>query len=259
MKLALVTGGFKRIGAAISARLASEGWTLALHGRSEIEPEPDLAAILAVNRTPWHGFRADLADNNAVLMLLPQIAAHFAAPPTLIVNCASQFAYDDAESVTAESLATHFAVNAAAPILLATTLAKLLPGNERGCVINITDQRVRHPNGDQLSYTVSKQALSASTETLAKALAPKLRINAVAPGLTMPTEDYLPAQMVELESMMPLRRLPEPDEIADAVCWLAGNESVTGQTIFVDAGASLKSFDRDFLFLGSGGKDPARP
>lgn len=251
MKLALVTGGLKRLGAAIAARLASEGWTLALHSRSGTEPEPDLAAILAVNRTPWHGFEADLADGNAVLMLLPQVAAHFAAPPTLVVNCASRFVYDDPSSVTSESLAAHFAVNASAPVVLATTLARILPAGEKGCVVNITDQRVRQPNGDQLSYTLSKQALAGATGTLARALAPKVRVNAVAPGLTLPTEDYRPAQMVELEAMMPLKRLPEPDEIADAVCWLAGNESVTGQTIYVDGGASLRSFERDFLFLGS--------
>lgn len=253
MKLALVTGGLRRIGAAIAARLASEGWTLALHSRSAMEPEPDLAAILAVNRTPWKAFQADLADASATLMLLPNVIAHFAAPPTLLVNCASRFDYDDPATVTAEALAGHMAVNLSAPVLLATTLARLLPENERGCVINITDQRVLQPNGDQLSYTLSKQALAAATGTLARALAPRIRVNAVAPGLTIPTDAYRPAQMVELEAMMPLRRLPEPDEIADAVCWLAGNESVSGQSIYVDGGASLRSFERDFVFLGSAG------
>jgi NAD(P)-dependent dehydrogenase (short-subunit alcohol dehydrogenase family) len=117
-------------------------------------------------------------------------------------------------------------------------------------VINILDQRIRHPGGDQLSYTISKLALFGATETLARALAPKIRVNAVAPGLVIPTDDYLPSQMEALRAAMPLGRLPEPDDVADAVLWLASAEVVTGQTIFVDAGASLKSFERDFLFLG---------
>jgi len=90
-------------------------------------------------------------------------------------------------------------------------------------------------------------------------LAPKVRVNAVAPGLTLPTEDYRPAQMVALEQMMPLERLPEPEQIADAVAWLASAETVTGQTIYVDGGASLRSFERDFMYLGSADTVPDQP
>ena len=251
MKLALVTGGFKRLGAAIAARLASEGWTLALHCRDMAEPGQDLAAILALHRTQWHGFAADLGDGAAVAALLPRIARHFGRAPDLIVNNASRFIYDDPASLTAAELAAHMAVNLSAPVLLATGLAALLDVDRTGVVINITDQRVRQPNGDQLSYTLSKQALAAATLTLARALAPKIRVNAVAPGLTLPTDDYRPAQMVALEKMMPLERLPEPHEIADAVIWLANADAVTGQTLFVDGGAALRSFERDFVYLGS--------
>ena len=250
MKLALVTGGFRRLGAVIAARLASEGWTLALHCRDHAEPDHDLAAILALHGTQWHGFAADLTDGDAAATLLPRVVAHFGQAPGLIVNNASRFAHDDASSVTAAELAAHQAVNVTAPVLLATGLAAHLDAGKTGAVVNITDQRVRQPNGDQLSYTLSKQALAAATVTLARALAPKVRVNAVAPGLTLPTEDYRPAQMVVLEDMMPLKRLPEPDEIADAVLWLANAEAVTGQTLYVDGGAALKSFERDFIFLG---------
>lgn len=256
MKLALVTGGFKRLGASIAARLASEGWTLALHCRDTAEPDHDLAAILALHRTQWHGFAADLGDGAAVASLLPRIARHFGCAPGLIVNSASRFIHDDAASVTAAELASHMSVNLSAPVLLATGLWALIDGDRTGVVINITDQRVRQPNGDQLSYTLSKQALAASTRTLARALAPKIRVNAVAPGLTLPTDDYRPAQMVALEKMMPLERLPEPDEIADAVLWLANADAVTGQTLYVDGGAALRSFKRDFIYLGSADTDP---
>lgn len=256
MKLALVTGGFRRLGAAIAARLASEGWTLAMHCRDAAEPDHDLAAILALHRTQWHGFAANLTDSAAVTALLPRVVKHFGQAPDLVVNNASRFVHDDVESVSAMELAAHLAVNLTAPVLLATGLLAVLDPHKTGAVVNITDQRVRHPNGDQLSYTLSKQALAAATMTLARALAPRIRVNAVAPGLTLPTEDYRPAQMVALEEMMPLKRLPEPDEIADAVLWLANADAVTGQTLYVDGGAALKSYDRDFIFLGSEDTDP---
>jgi pteridine reductase len=250
VKLALVTGGFRRLGAAISARLAEDGWTLALHCRATAEPDADLAAMLAVHATQWRGFAADLADPAAVETLLPAVAAHFGQPPDLIVNSASLFQDDDAASVTGDCLTVHQAVNVNAPVILASRLAAMLGEDGRAAVVNITDQRVRQPPADQLSYTLSKQALAAATDTLARVLAPKVRVNAVAPGLTLPTDAYRPAQMVRLAAMMPLAALPEPDEVADAVLWLAEATSVTGQTIFVDGGAALRGFDRDFVYLG---------
>jgi pteridine reductase len=249
MKLALVTAGFKRVGAAIAARLAENGWTLALHSRAPTEPEGGLSSTMALHHTQWEGFEADLADGTAVMQLVPSIITHFGKAPDLIVNNASLFEWDDPKTVAADSLARHMAVNLSAPVLLASSIAANLGPDQRACIINILDQRIRQPNADQLSYTLSKQALSAATDTLARALAPSVRVNAVAPGLTLPTEDYRPAQMVELEAMMPLQRLPDPEDVADAVLWLANAEATTGQTIFVDGGASLKSFERDFVFL----------
>ncbi len=253
MKLALITAGYHRLGAAIAAALAADGWTLALHSRKPETPDADLQAALALNDTPWHGFQANLSDGAAAASLVGQVALHFGQAPDLIVNNASLFAYDNPASVTPEALATHMAVNLAAPVLLTTALAAALPEDGRASVVNILDQRIRQPNADQLSYTLSKQALAGATETLARALAPKLRVNGVAPGLTLATEDYLPAQMTRLEAMMPLAHLPEAADVADAVLWLAGAESTTGQIIFVDAGANHKSFDRDFVFLGKDG------
>lgn len=251
MKLALVTAGYHRLGAVIAARLAEDGWVLALHSRTATEPDPALAAVLARMGAVWDGFVADLSDPAACSALIGQVEAKFGAPPRLLVNNASRFEWDDAGSVTAQSLSAHLAVNTVAPVILATNLAAHVADGEYAAVVNILDQRVRNPVGDQLSYTLSKQALAQATETLARALAPRVRVNAVAPGLVLPTEDYVPAQMRALEAMMPLGRLPEAEDVADAVIWLESAESTTGQTIFVDGGASLKSFDRDFVFLGS--------
>lgn len=242
MKLALVTGGHRRLGSAISARLARDGWTLAIHGHADATPDDELAAALG----DWHGFVADLADAQAVDMLIPQVVTHFGTLPSLLVNNASRFDEDDARTATADTLAGHHAVNAAAPVILSLALAR---AGGHGSIVNILDQRLRNPNGDQLSYTLSKQALASATRTLAVSLAPNLRVNAVAPGLTLPTPGYGQVKIERIAKAMPLQRLPQPDDIAAAVAFLAGAPAITGQTLFVDAGASLKSFDRDFVYL----------
>lgn len=242
MKLALVTGSHRRLGAAISARLARDGWTLAIHGARDATPEPALAAVLS----DWHGFVADLSDPDAVHRLVPQVCDHFGTAPSLLVNNASYFEWDDAEHASRQELADHHAINAAAPVLLSLAMRR---DNAKGSIINILDQRIRNPNTDQLSYTLSKTALAGATRALAVSLAPDLRVNAVAPGLTLPTDEYTVEQIERCAAAMPLHLLPRPENIADAVAYLAGAEAVTGQTLFVDGGASLKSFDRDFLYL----------
>jgi pteridine reductase len=254
MKLALVTGGMKRLGARIAARLAMEGWSLALHSRGAQEPDPDLAAILAAQGTPWKAFEADLSSASSGETLMADVQAAFGAPPTALINNASRFIDDDWQSVDGAGIVDRMITNAITPVMLGLSMARALAKAEvacEGCIINILDQRIRQPIGDQLSYTLSKQALAAATETLARTLAPNVRVNGVAPGLTIPTEDYRPAQMVALEAAMPLKRLPEPDDIADAVLWLLNAQASSGQIIYVDGGASLKSFERDFVHMGS--------
>lgn len=243
MKLALVTGGCHRVGAAIAGALAEAGWTLALHAREQAEPDPALLARL--RDTEWRGFTADLADSAQVAALIAEVAQAFGTPPALLVNNASVFGQDDIAAMTGDSLAHHFAVNAAAPMILARDAAA------RGArvVINIVDQRIRAPGGDQASYTLSKLALAGATEQFARALAPRTRVNAVAPGVTLPAADFAPGQMERLAPLMPLGRLPAPADIADAVLYLAEANAVTGQTIFVDGGAHLRSWERDFVHL----------
>ena len=246
MKLALVTGGHRRLGAAISARLAADGWTLALHGAHDATPDDALAAVLAERGTTFAPFVADLADTAAVAALIPRVIDRFGAPPTLLVNNAARFADDTAADADAATLAAHHAVNVAAPVALALALAR---AGREGAIVNIVDQRVRNPVPDQLSYSLSKAALASATRTLAVAFAPWFRVNAVAPGLTLPTADYSDAQWARLGDAMPLAHLPSPGDVADAVAFLADARSITGQTLFVDAGASMKSFERDFVHL----------
>ena len=246
MKLALVTGGHRRLGAAISARLAADGWTLAIHGAHDAQPDAALAAAFATHDTTWQGFVADLADADAVEGLIPAVVAHFGQAPDLLVNNASRFVDDTATTATPADLGAHHAVNAAAPVALALALHR---AGGQGSVVNIIDQRIRNPVPDQFSYGLSKSALASATLSLAVSLAPRIRVNAVAPGLTLPTADYDDALMARIAAAMPLALLPAPADIADAAAYLAGAKSVTGQTLFVDGGASLKSFDRDFVYF----------
>ena len=243
--LALVTGGCRRLGAAIAARLAAAGYALALHGHHDAEPEPGLVeALIGVE---WQGFVADLADPAAAGALFADVARRFGRAPDLLVNSASLFGQDRLADTSAAALAEHHAVNVAAPALLLQAFAAA-DGEERA-VVNILDQRVRKPHGDQLAYTLSKLALAGLTEIAARELAPAIRVNAVAPGLTLATDDYDGEQMTRLAALMPLRRLPIPADIADAVLFLARADGVIGQTLFVDGGAHHLSFERDFMHL----------
>ncbi|WOK36030.1 SDR family oxidoreductase [Sphingomonas sp. C3-2] len=248
-RLALVTGGCHRVGAAIAARLAGAGWALALHGRTSSEPDAWLRAELDRLGAVWHGFAADLSDAAAVGTLIGRVTAHFGAAPTLLVNNASVFGADDPETMTFDALTRYFAVNTAAPVLLARDVAAAASTEQPAVIVNILDQRIRHPGRDQASYTISKLALAGATEMLARAFAPRARVCAVAPGLTLPTGEYQPDQMARLAGTMPLERLPEPADIADAVLFLAGARATTGQVIYVDGGANLTNFERDFLYM----------
>tara|TARA_R110000850_G_scaffold29571_3_gene81614 strand:+ start:4507 stop:5274 length:768 start_codon:yes stop_codon:yes gene_type:complete len=249
--LALVTGGVKRVGAVIAARLAESGYALALHGNSDTAPEDRLAATMRESGSDWCGFQQDFTLDGAAGDLMDQVASHFGRVPDLIVNSASIFGQDDAGSIGEQTLQEHFRVNSLVPVLLATALYQRRPtGSERACVVHILDQRIRNPNRDQLSYTLSKQALAASVRSLAVACADRLRVNGVAPGLTLTAGEYDAGQLANIKAMMPLDRLPDPADIADAVLYLARAEAVTGQIVEVDGGANLRAFDRDFVHLG---------
>lgn len=263
--LALVTGGLHRIGASIAAALARAGYDLALHKRTPAEPEPALAAAIAESGVTHRLFRQDLVQGGAAASLFEEVTAAFGRAPVLIVNNASRFTESDLESLDEGELTATLAVNLTVPVMLTRALLAAVrhdgarqdgaqsgvkTGAQAGigpCVINILDQRVINPVPDQFAYTIAKQALWQATRTMAIAAAPHVRVNAVAPGLTLPTEDYAPGQMERLSTAMPLHTLPTPEAIADAALYLAHAAHVTGQTIFVDGGANLRSYERDFV------------
>jgi NAD(P)-dependent dehydrogenase (short-subunit alcohol dehydrogenase family) len=248
--LALVTGGHRRLGARIACALARGGYALAIHGSHDAVPDADLAACLYEAGLPWQGFVADFSEPDGAENLLTAVVGHFGHAPDLIVNNASMFGADRLDTVTPEDLDIHFAVNASAPALLTKAFARVSrddPAGHDRAIVNILDQRLSHPHGDQFAYTLSKFALAGLTQASARALAPRVRVNAVAPGLTMVTADYDMEQTRRLGEMMPLARLPEPEEVAAAVLYLARARSTTGQILHVDGGAHMVAYERDFV------------
>lgn len=245
--LALITGGKRRLGAAIAARLAKAGYALALVSHLDKKPEAGLLEVLSEQRSEWHPFVADLGNPENAAPLIASVLAHFGRVPDLLVNNAAMFGQDQWTDMDAASLEAHFRLNIFAPLLLSQALVKA--ASSQIAIVHVTDQRTENPPVDQMSYTLSKQALAASVRTMAKAFGAKARVNAVAPGLVIVTDDYAPGQAERLAAMMPLKSLPDPEGVAEAVLFLANARHVTGQTIFVDGGAHLQSFSRDFVHL----------
>ena len=236
-RAALITGAGRRIGAAIALALASAGYAVVLHaGRSRADAEK-LAAEIESGGGRARVVLADLADPEAVKALVP--AAAVFGPLSLLVNSASEFEPDDIAGLERARFERTMAVNLTAPLLLAQGFAAQAPAGGDASIVNIVDQRVFKPTPHFFSYTLSKSALQAATVTLAQALAPRLRVNAVAPGPTLPSPRQSEAQFAAQTAALPLKHGPSPDDIAAAVVYLAQAKSVTGATIAVDGGQHL--------------------
>jgi len=247
--LALVTGGLHRVGAAIAAQLAAGGYDLALHAHRTGEPDPALAEAIRANNVESAVFPADLAKPDEVESLVDQVKAHFGRAPDALVNSASIISEGQWSDLSRGELSRHLDVNFVAPMLLTQIFARALAGDRPGAVVNIVDQRVTNPPIDQAAYTASKLALGSVTRVMARAFAPSVRVNAVAPGNTLPADGYQESQWQRLADAMPLERNSAPEDIAAAVAYLLSAPAVTGQTLFVDGGANLESYERDFLHM----------
>ncbi|MFC4293066.1 SDR family oxidoreductase [Sphingorhabdus arenilitoris] len=247
--LALITGGMRRVGAYIAMKLAREGYDLALSTHQECDVKPLLLDVLTETDTRWKAFVADLSEPAAAPMLLDQVAHEFGRTPDLLVNNAAIFGQDGWQDMDVSSLESQFRLNLFSPLLLSRALVAAAGESARPAIVHILDQRIVNPHGDQISYTLSKQALAASVRSMAAAFGGRARVNGVAPGLVISTPDYDAALESRLAGMMPLGALPDPAGVADAVHYLAHAGHVTGQILYVDGGAHLKSFERDFMYL----------
>ncbi|CAG4927711.1 unnamed protein product, partial [Acidocella sp. C78] len=243
---ALVTGGAKRLGAAIVRALAQAGFPVVIHHRASAAEAEALAAELRAQGGAAHVLAADLADPAAVETLIGRAAA-LAGPVSVLVNNASRFEFDSASSVTAGSIAEHIAPNLAAPVLLARDMASGLAGRP-GVIVNLLDQKLANLNPDFFSYTLAKAGLAAATEMLAMALAPAIRVCGVAPGLTLIGAKQSEENFRRGQSATPLGRGSQPEDIARAVRFIVETPSLTGTTLYVDAGEHLMRRQRDVSF-----------
>jgi NAD(P)-dependent dehydrogenase (short-subunit alcohol dehydrogenase family) len=170
-------------------------------------------------------------------------------PVSCVVNNASLFEHDSAEDFSFARLDVHMHSNLAAPILLAHALHEATPDGAQGVVINLLDQKLFNLNPDFLSYTLSKAALHSATTMLAQALAPKVRVVGVAPGITMVSGDQTPEGFAKAHRVTPLGKSSTPEDIASAVCFVAGSPAITGTTLVVDGGQHLIPLQRDVMFV----------
>lgn len=247
-RAALVTGAGQRIGREIALGLARAGWDVAVHfSRSRQAAEDTVDQITALGRRAGAvhcNFAADFDPQTLLTECEAQVG-----PMTCLVNNASLFAYDDAQSFDTPALLEHLRVNTAAPIRLAQALAQRLVAQAQGVVINILDQKLFNPNPDYLSYTLSKSALLEATRLLAMALAPRVRVLGLAPGITLPSGAQSQVGFERAHNTALLGASSTPADIASAVVYLAGAQAITGTTLLVDGGQHLQPSARDVMFL----------
>lgn len=234
---ALVTGAGRRIGKALALEAARAGYDVAVHYRASAdEAEETAQAVRALGRRAVL-VRAELSDETAVRGLIAASAE--IAPLTLLINSASAFEDDRVGGLSRETWDLHLETNLRAPIVLAEAFAAALPANAQGLVVNIVDQRVLRPNPQFFSYSLAKAGLWWATQTLAQALAPRVRVNAIGPGPTLPSVHQAPGEFEAEAAGVLLQRRATPDEVAAALRYLIDATSVTGQMIAVDGGQHL--------------------
>jgi NAD(P)-dependent dehydrogenase (short-subunit alcohol dehydrogenase family) len=237
-KSVLVTGGAVRIGQAIVSALADDGWSIAIHCHHSREDAEALVRTLELQGRRAVMLEADLSRESEVETLVER-ATEALGPLSALINNASCFERDTVNNATRESWDRHMEINLRAPFVLTQAFAAQLPPDRLGSVVNIIDQRVWNLTPDFVSYTLSKAALWSLTQTLAMALAPNIRVNAVGPGPTLRNDRQTEAHFRAQWQAVPLRRPTDPREIADAVRFLLNAPAMTGQMLALDGGEHL--------------------
>jgi NAD(P)-dependent dehydrogenase (short-subunit alcohol dehydrogenase family) len=234
----LITGAAKRIGRSIALTLARDGWDVAIHYGGSTAAAEDLAGEIRSLGRRAVTIQADLGIEAETTGIVAQAVAAL-GPLGVLVNNASTFEYDSALDATRAHWDHHMEANLRAPFVLIQDFARQLPADAEGVVINLIDQRVLNLTPHFVTYTVSKAGLWTLTQTLAMGLAPRIRVNAIGPGPTLPSVHQTEAQFRAQCESMPLRRGTSPEEIAETCRYLIGARSVTGQLIALDGGQHL--------------------
>lgn len=238
-RAALVTGGAKRLGRAMALALAEAGFDVAIHyAASAGEAEATANDIRALGRRAVT-LRADLGQEAEVARLVPEAEAAL-GPLGVLVNNASTFERDEWNDATRQSWDQHMEPNLRAPFVLAQAFAHAVPKGREGVVVNMLDQRVWSLTPHFVSYTVSKAGLWALTQSLALALAPRIRVNAIGPGPALPSPRQTQEQFARQCHSVPLRRGTSPEEVARALLAILALPSMTGQMIALDGGQHMQ-------------------
>src|SRR6185503_5097202 len=235
---ALVTGAGRRIGRAIAIALAEDGYDIAVHyGASQADAAAVVAAVEAKGRRAV-ALAADLTRETETQTLIGA-AAKALGPVTGLVNNASLFERDEALTVTRASWDAHLETNLRAPFVLMQEFARLLPPDRSGAIVNILDERVWNLTPHFVSYTLSKAGLWTLTQVMAMALAPRIRVNGIGPGPTLPSPRQSAEQFARQQASVPLQHGATPEEIASAVRFILASGAMTGQMIALDGGQHL--------------------
>ena len=252
-RVALVTGAAQRLGREIALDLATHGFDVAVHFRSAPDEAAHTVAQAHALGAAAHAFRADLADEAACRALLPQVVAHFGRIDA-VVNNAAMFTYDTVASFSHAAMEAHWKANTAPAVILAQALhdqhsKDSNASDATACVVNLIDQKLWNPNPDYFSYTLSKAALEAATVMLAQALAPRIRVCGVAPGVTLASGPMTVSEFEQAHTLTPLNRSSTAADIARTVRFLIDSPAITGTTLLVDGGQHLHGQPRDVMFL----------
>jgi NAD(P)-dependent dehydrogenase (short-subunit alcohol dehydrogenase family) len=248
VKAVLVTGAAHRLGRTLALDMARHGWSVGVHFHGSDAAAADVVAEIKRGGGRACALKADLGDNGDVAKLLPACARAL-GPVSCLINNASVFEYDDIATVSPAQWSRHLAVNVTAPVFLTQALAAALTNGMPGNVINIIDQRVWKPTPHFLSYAASKSLLWSMTQTLAQALAPRVRVNGIGPGPMLQSVHQSSEEFRAQTAAVPLGRGTTPDEIAAAVRFILDAPAMTGQMIALDGGQHLAWATPD---IGSG-------
>ena len=235
---ALVTGAAQRLGREIALSLARHGWAVGVHYKSSQPAAEDLVAEIEGSGGRAVALQANLANMEDVGRLVPECVSRLGLP-TCLVNNASIYEWDSLATLASDVWDAHLSVNLKAPIFLAQAFAQALPADSSGNVINIIDQKVLRPDPDYFSYTASKSALWNATQTMAQALAPRIRVNAVGPGPVFRSARQEEAAFEREWRSTPLRQRVSPEEICAAIQLILTSPAMTGQMIALDSGQHL--------------------